>query len=107
MGILSRAEELILLAVWRLQKEAYGATILNLLTEQTGTDWSIAGVYAPLKRLSSNGFLLAIQGHPTPERGGRSKRYYQLTQKGVSALGAVKSINEQVWKNLPEFAIAS
>ena len=107
MGILSRPEELILLAVWRLQKEAYGATIRNLLTEQTGNDWSIAGVYAPLKRLSSNGLILAIQGDPTPERGGRSKRYYRLTQEGVSALNAVKSINEQVWQNLPEIAIAS
>ena len=107
MELLSRPEELILLAVWRLQKEAYGATIRNLLTEQTGNDWSIAGVYAPLKRLSGNGFILAIQGNPTPERGGRSKRYYQLTRKGVSALSAVKSVNEQVWQNLPEIVIAS
>ncbi len=107
MGLLSRAEELILLAVWRLQKEAYGATIRNLLTEQTGSDWSIAGVYAPLIRLSGSGFILAIQGDPTPERGGRSKRYYRLTRKGVSALNSVKSVNEQVWQNLPEIAIAS
>ncbi len=93
MDLLSRPEELILLAIWRLQKEAYGATVRNLLSEQTGKDWSIAGVYAPLKRLSDSGFILAIQGEPTPERGGRSKRYNRLTRKRVSALNTVKSIN--------------
>ncbi len=107
MNLLSRPEELILLAIWRLQKEAYGATIRNLLSKQTGKNWSIAGVYAPLKRLSDSGFILAIQGDPTPERGGRSKRYYRLTRKGISELNSVKSINEQVWKDLPETAIAS
>jgi len=106
MKLLSRPEELILLAVWRLQKNAYGATIRNLLTETTDQDWSIAGVYAPLKRLAKTGLIRTVIGPPTPERGGRSKRYYELTQKGVAALNRVKSVHESMWHGFPGLSFA-
>jgi len=103
--LLSRHEELILLAVWRLQQDAYGAPIRTLLEEMTGESWSIAGVYGPLKRLSRAGMLTARAGLPTPERGGRSKRYFRLTQKGVTALTHVRAVREKMWSDLPDLAI--
>ncbi len=103
--LLSRHEELILLAVWRLQEDAYGAPIRQLLEEMTGDSWSIAGVYGPLKRLSRAGMLSTRAGLPTPERGGRSKRYYQLTQRGVAALQHVRTVRERMWSDLPDLAL--
>jgi len=102
---LSKYEELILLAVWRLQDDAYGATIRSLLQETTGEDWSIAGVYGPLKRLEQAGLVSTRAGLPTPERGGRSKRYYRLTRAGVSALNHARAVQEEMWANLPKLIL--
>lgn len=102
MNLLSRPEELILLAVWRLQNNAYGATIRNYLTDITDEDWSIASVYTPLDRLAARGLLRAYKGPPTPERGGRSKRFYRLTAEGVAALNHVKRVQEVMWAGLPK-----
>lgn len=102
--MLSKHEELILLAVWRLQEDAYGATIRSLLQETTGEDWSIAGVYGPLKRLARAGLVSTRAGLPTPERGGKSKRYYQLTRSGVAALIHARAVREELWAGLPRLA---
>lgn len=104
-GPLSKHEELILLAVWRLQDDAYGATIRTLLEETTGEDWSIAGVYGPLKRLARAGLVSTRTGLPTPERGGKSKRYYRLTRSGVAALNHARSVHEKMWRNLPKLVL--
>lgn len=98
---LSYHEELVLLAVWRLQDDAYGATIRALLEERTGESWSIAGVYGPLKRLSKRGLVTTRTGLPTPERGGRSKRYYSLTRPGVAAVTHARQVRESLWSGLP------
>ena len=94
---MSRSDELILLAVWKLGGDAYGASILDYLQRQTVREWSIAGVYAPLKRMAKNGLLRSITGRPTPERGGRRKRVYELTAKGVRTLQASHSEYESMW----------
>ena len=107
MNLLSRSEELILLAVWRLQENAYGAAIRGHLSEVTGEDWSIAGVYGPLDRLAAKRLVRTHMGEPTPERGGRSKRFFELTATGVTALNTVRSVQQTMWKDLPGLATAS
>ena len=107
MDLLSRSEELLLLAVWRLQANAYGASIRDHLSETTGEDWSIGSVYAPLNRLAGRGYLRTYMGEPTPERGGRSKRYFKLTAAGVAALNRVRAIHETMWTGLPDLAIGN
>jgi DNA-binding PadR family transcriptional regulator len=102
MKILSRAEELVLLSVWHLQEDAYGVAIRKHIIQRTGEDWSIGAIYVPLDRLSKQGYLRAIQGDPTPERGGRSKRYYKLTQTGQEALKNTRKIQDRMWKELPD-----
>lgn len=69
MKILSRADELVLLTVWRLQSNAYGVTIRKHIIEMTETDWSVGAIYDSLERLSEWGHLNALQADPTPERG--------------------------------------
>ena len=104
MKVLSRVEELVLLSVWRLQRNAYGVAVRKHIIESTGVDWSIGAIYVPLNRLTKWGYLEAVQGEPTPERGGRSKRYYKLTPAGVKALKHIKQVQEAMWSELPGLA---
>jgi PadR family transcriptional regulator PadR len=104
--MLTRVEELILLSVWKLQGNAYGAAIRNLLTDETGEDWPIATIYTPLDRMARKGLLASSVGNPTPERGGRSKKMYQLTAQGVRALESVRQMSETMWSELPEPVLA-
>jgi DNA-binding PadR family transcriptional regulator len=100
--MLSKQEELILLAVWRLEDEAYGVKILKYLKDVTGIKMSIGGIYVPLDRLVRKGCLRAWQGAPTPERGGMSKRYFKLTDTGVEALKETKRIHDTLWDGLSQ-----
>lgn len=102
MELLTRLEELLLLSVWRLQEEAYGLEIRQHLSEILGKDLSVGSVYVPLKRLKKRGYLTSWDSEPTEERGGRSKRYFKLTSKGVNALQQVKTIQEESWSGLPD-----
>ncbi len=103
MKLISRTEEMILLAVRALQPEAYGLAIGGHLKKLTGRGWSVGAIYVPLDRLEQQGLLTSYEGDPTPERGGRSKRFYKLTPKGLEALAEVKRLNEALWAQAPEF----
>lgn len=100
MDYLSRTEELLLLVVWRLQDDAYGLTIRRMLCELTGEEMSVGTVYSPLKRLARAGFLETWDSEPVGVRGGRSKRHYRLSDKGVRALSAVKALSDNAWEGL-------
>lgn len=102
MKILSRAEELVLLAVLHLREDAYGVSIRRYINEMTREDWSIGAVYVPLDRLSKWDFLKTLQGDPTPERGGRSKRYYELTKNGLEALNHTRRVQDEMWARAKE-----
>lgn len=105
MHLLSRSEEIILMAVWNLDQDAYGIAIRSYLTEATGFEWSIGAVYAPLHRLENKGLVVTSRGDPVKERGGRSKIFYRVTPEGRRALLKLKNINENIWKgaSIPEF----
>jgi len=100
MALLSKQEEQILLAVWRLGNEAYGVPIRKYLKEVTGQNVSIGGIYVPLDRLVRKGFLEAFQSDPRPERGGMSRRYYRLTGDGIKALEETRRVHDTLWKGL-------
>ncbi|MFA9453127.1 MAG: PadR family transcriptional regulator [Candidatus Aminicenantaceae bacterium] len=99
--MLTRAEELILLAVWRLKDRAYSVEIRGDLKAVTGRPWSFGAVYMPLDRLTKRGLLQSYLADPTSERGGRSKRIYSLTNEGHSALKEIRRIQDTAWKGLP------
>ncbi len=101
MNLLSRSEEIILLAIWKLKEDAYGVNIRNLVNDSTGYKWSIGAVYAPLHRLVKKGYVSSSKGDPAPERGGRHKVYYKITSDGKKALSAIKHVNESIWKDAP------
>lgn len=105
MDVLTRMEELILLSVWKLQQDAYGLEIRKHLSDLLDENLSVGAVYTPLKRLKKRGYLTSWESEPTDNRGGRSKRFYELSSKGVSALQDVKTVQDQAWSNLPDLGL--
>ncbi len=101
MDILSRKEELILLAVWKLQDNAYGVTIRDHIKIQTGISIKFGAIYAPLARLVRLEFVKSLESDPVPERGGRSKILYGITDNGLCALKKIQEVNAAMWAGLP------
>jgi DNA-binding PadR family transcriptional regulator len=84
---LGEFEQLILLAILRLQSTgAYGVAIRAEIAARTERDPAPGAIYATLERLESKRFVASVVGEATPQRGGRSKRYYRVTATGLSAL---------------------
>lgn len=81
-------EQLVLLALLRLGPEAYGVAIAAELADRAGRETSLGAVYKTLTRLEQKGYVRASLGDPTPERGGRRKRFYQLSPAGRRTLAA-------------------
>jgi len=100
MELLTKLEELVLIAVLKLKDNAYGISIYNFVINITGKDVAVSSVYFPLERLVRKGYLQCIQGKPTPKRGGMSKRYYRLTRTGFKALEENRSLNQTAWKGV-------
>jgi DNA-binding PadR family transcriptional regulator len=84
--VLGDFEQLVLLGVLRLADEAYGAAIRQEIHARSGRDVSINAVYTTLDRLEGKGFLRSWTGDPTPQRGGRRRKFYALSAAGVAAL---------------------
>jgi PadR family transcriptional regulator, regulatory protein PadR len=95
---LGKFEHIILLALLRLEDRAYGVTVRQEIELRTHRDVSIGAVYATLDRLETKGYVTSRLGDPTPERGGRSKRFFRVTAKGVAAVShthrALQSMTE-------------
>jgi PadR family transcriptional regulator PadR len=104
MRFLSRPEELVLLAVWKLKENAYCIPIRAFLNKITHKTWSFGSVYDPLNRLEKKGLLESCLSGPTRERGGRSKRMYRLTPDGRRELAEIRALQKAVWNAVPDFS---
>jgi PadR family transcriptional regulator PadR len=95
---LGEFEHIIILALLRLEDRAYGVTVRQEIEFRIKREVSIGAVYATLDRLEIKGYVKSHHGDPTPERGGRSKRFFRVTAKGVAAVnrtqGALQSMTE-------------
>ena len=105
MNQLSRPEEQIMLSILKLKENAYCVTIREGVSDITGKDWSFGAIYVPLHRLEKKGMVESFFGDPTPERGGRRKRFYKLTTEGLKALAEVRKIQESMWKGVPDLGV--
>lgn len=83
---LGEFEHLVILALLRLGDRAYGVTVRQEIELRAGREVSIGAIYATLDRLQRKGYVRSALGEPTPERGGRSKRFFRVTGKGMSVL---------------------
>ena len=84
--MLGELEQVVLLAVLRVGDDAYGVPVLGEIERQTGRELTLATVYKTLSRLEEKGLVRSRTGEPTPQRGGRRKRYYAVTAAGQRAL---------------------
>jgi PadR family transcriptional regulator len=92
-------EHLVLLAILRLGREAYGIPILDEVSSRSGRGVSRATVYVALKRLEQKGLVTSRLGESTPERGGRAKRYFRLKPSGLKALRESRAMFLDLWRN--------
>ena len=107
MRILSRSEEIILATIWKLHDDAYGVAINEYINKHTGLNWKFGSIYTPLGRLVEKGLLDTIEGDPTPERGGRRKLFFKLTNEGEKALIEIQRVHTAIWENMPAFKLGS
>ncbi len=83
---LGEFEHIVVLALLRLADQAYGVTVRREIERRTGREVSVGAIYATLGRLETKGYVKSQLGDPTPERGGRSKRFFRVTAKGLAAV---------------------
>jgi DNA-binding PadR family transcriptional regulator len=84
--ILGEFEQLVLLALVRLGPDAYGATVRREIESRAGRQLSISAAYTTLERLEQKGLVRSRIGEPTPERGGRRRKHFELLPAGARAL---------------------
>jgi len=104
MILLSRSEEIVLLAIWKLKDNAYGVSLREMISQGTDHDWSFGSVYKPLKQLLHKGYVKKSSSEPRSERGGRTRYLYTLTPDGEEALKQIRKIYKAFWSKDTELA---
>ena len=104
MKNLTRKEELILLSILNLDREAYLIAITDYLTKITGKKVSLTSVHLPLSRLEKFGLLESKLGEATAVRGGRRKKIYSITRLGHEMLEEHKRITDALWEDYLKFS---
>jgi PadR family transcriptional regulator PadR len=102
MILLSRSEEIILLAVYKLQGNAYGVTIREQVNKVLGRYWPFGVIYKTLKKLKAKGYVDKTASDPVSERGGRTRYYYEFTTEGITALQKILSIHSSIWRGIQD-----
>jgi DNA-binding PadR family transcriptional regulator len=97
---LGEFEQLILLAILRLGDGAYGVTIRAELADRAGRTIAPGALYTALERLEAKGLVRSRMGDPTPQRGGRAKRYVTVTGAGIQALARAVQAYERLLDGL-------
>ena len=97
---LGEFEQIVLLAIAHLRDDAYGIPIVEEIERRTGRSVARAAVYITLRRLEEKGLVKTWMGDPTPERGGKARRYAKLEPAGANALREARYVAERMWKGL-------
>ncbi|MEP2670721.1 MAG: PadR family transcriptional regulator [Cyclobacteriaceae bacterium] len=94
-------EELVLLSIGTLTDDAYSISIKNALEDYTERAPSIGALHSALMRLEEKGFISSYEGGASKERGGRRKRFYTMSKKGLEALIHAKELRQQFYTQIP------
>ncbi len=101
-AIPSDFEQQVLLAVWRLDEGAYGAAVRDEIERCTGREVAQGAAGATLVRLEKKGLLRSRLSDPTPVRGGKAKRFFQILPDGIAGVTAARAVMERLWEGLPD-----
>jgi PadR family transcriptional regulator PadR len=97
---LGEFEQIVLLAVLRLGENAYGVSIRREIEKRTGRSLTVGALYRTFDRLEEKGYVTSWFSDPTPERGGRSRRYFKVATPGVRALRDSRDALVAMWDGL-------
>jgi PadR family transcriptional regulator PadR len=97
---LGEFEQLVLLAIMRLDGEVYGVPIVDEIERRTGRAVAPAAVYVTLRRLEEKGLLSSKMSAPTAERGGKARRCVKMTSAGLASLREARQVLDSMWKGL-------
>ena len=99
-GYLGEFEQIVLLAILRLGENSYGVPIRHEIESRTGRALTVGALYSTLERLEGKGYVTSHYGDPTPERGGRSRRYFKVKPLGLRVLRETREELEAMWEGL-------
>jgi PadR family transcriptional regulator PadR len=99
---LGEFEEIVLLTIASLMEEAYSVNIVDEIAKVTGRASKLGVVHAVLTRLQDKGMITSELGEPTKERGGRRKRFFEVSQAGKLALLNSKEQRDRLWSGIPD-----
>jgi DNA-binding PadR family transcriptional regulator len=100
--LLTDFELMLLLATLRVGDEAYGVEIAREVERTGGRRVLLGAAYTALDRLADRGYVASTIGDPTPERGGRAKRFFRVTPRGLRAVKETQRALVALWTNVPE-----
>jgi PadR family transcriptional regulator, regulatory protein PadR len=100
VSTLGEFEHMVLLAIMRLGDDAYAVPVRDEIARCAGREVSRGSIYITLDRLETKGYLRSRLADPTPERGGRAKRYYALRPRAVEALKESRRALVALWRGL-------
>jgi PadR family transcriptional regulator, regulatory protein PadR len=95
-------EEFTLLAVRALGEPTYGVPVQQFVERATGRNVSMGAIYAALDRLEQKGFVRSIRGEPSPMRGGKRKRLFEVTPVGLKTVRELRRVRERIWQAIEE-----
>jgi DNA-binding PadR family transcriptional regulator len=97
---LGELEQVVMLAVARLEDDAYGMSIRREIESRSGRSVAIGAVYSTLERLEDKGFVRSGEKAAAPDRDGRARRFFHLTRAGTTALQASSEMQARMWSGL-------
>jgi PadR family transcriptional regulator PadR len=98
---LGEFEQLVLLAILRLDERAYGVSIRAEIAKRTGRKVAPGALYTTLDRLQARQMVFSRLGEATAERGGRAKRFYRVSAEGVRAVTRAQRDFQSLLQGLP------
>lgn len=102
---LGEFEEIVMLTVGVLYGNAYGVSVKKEIEERLKRNVSVGALQSALKRLEDKGYLSSREGESTSERGGRPKRYFEITALGSKAIEETKEVRNQLYNSIPRVAL--
>jgi PadR family transcriptional regulator len=97
---LGEFEQIVLIALLRLGRTAYGMAVRREIEERTGRQVSIGAVYSTLQRLEGKGYVTSFTGEPTAARGGRAKRFFRIEADGERSLQRAQEAIDRMMEGL-------
>ena len=102
---LGEFEEIVMLTIGILYKEAYGVAIKDEIETRLSRQVSMGAMHSALVRLEEKSYIKSVNGEVTEERMGRPRKYYQITALGKKAMEYSKDTRNELWRAIPKVAL--